>query len=181
MNIKSISVILNGLSPLMFDAFRGQEEIPPERKIYLAKDGRSVILPASNIVGFLTTKKTVSCLRAFTNSKDWKIKGPEIIGSVSVDPISIPFTDGGEPIVFDDWDDKIYLDERMAMPSTTARVIARRPVMELPWELDFTLHICETEFVTEERMRDWFERGGLMVGLCAYRPLFGRFEVSGWS
>ena len=176
--MKKLHVVLSGLTPFMADAFRGQEEIPPEQKLYYGLDKKTLILPASNIVGFLTSKSSHSCLRVFTSNKDWKTRGPEIVGNVYVDPVSIPFLSDGKPIKFDGkWNEVVYIDERMARPSNTARVMARRPVITLPWTLEFTLTINETEFVTASRIKDWFARGGISVGVGAYRPMFGRFEV----
>lgn len=177
--MKTINVELKGLTPLMMDAFRGQEEIPPEQKLYIAPDKKTVILPASNIVGFLTSKSSHSCLRVFSSNKDWKTRGPEMVGNVAVDPIEIPLLSEGKPVVFEGkFNEQVYLDERMARPSNTARVIARRPVISLPWELEFSLMVNETEFVTVSRLKDWFMRGGISVGIGAYRPMFGRFEVT---
>lgn len=181
--MKTVSVSLRGLTPIMFDAFRGQEELPVERKLYIARsDQKSLILPASNIVGFLASRSSVSCLRAFVNNRDWRVRTAELQGNVAVSPAEIKFTDGNRSIEFDgSWTDALYIDERMARPSDTARVIARRPVLEPPWQLDFELTLNETEFISEDLLRDWFERGGLSVGIGAYRPMFGRFEVVRWE
>jgi hypothetical protein len=146
--------------------------------MYFDKSGKFLVLPASNIVGFLTSKSSHSCLRVFTSNKEWKTRGPEITGNVAVDPLLVPFTANGKPVEFSgEWNDQIYLDERMARPSSTARVIAKRPVLDIPWELEFTMFVNETEFVTVDRIKDWFVRGGVSVGIGAYRPMFGRFEV----
>jgi hypothetical protein len=115
----------------------------------------------------------------FTSNKDWKTRGPEVVGNVNVEPVRIPFLNDNEPITFDGkWSDKVYIDERMARPSATARVVARRPVIDIPWILEFALTINETEFVTVARIKDWFTRGGISVGIGAYRPMFGRFEAT---
>ena len=159
--MKTLNVTLNGLTPIMMDAFRGQEEIPPEQKLYYGPDKKTLILPASNIIGFLTSKSSHSCLRVFTSNKDWKTRSPEMVGNVYVDPVDIPFLSDGEPVLFDGkFNEKVYLDERMARPSNTARVMARRPVISLPWSLRFDITFNETEFVTEARIKDWFLRGG---------------------
>ena len=176
--MKKLRVHLTGLTPIMLDAFRGQEEIPPEQKMYYAPDKTTLILPDSNILGFLTSKSSHSCLRVFSDSKGWKTRSPEMAGNIYVSPIDIPFLADGNPITFSGkFNKQVYLDERMAVPSGTARVMARRPVITLPWSLEFTLTINETKFVTESRIKDWFVRGGMSVGLGAYRPKFGRFEA----
>ena len=101
-----------------------------------------------------------------------------MVGNVYIDPVNIPFMNDDSPIVFSKFNEKVYIDERMARPSATARVIARRPVISMPWLLRFDLTINQTEFVTESRIKDWFMRGGISVGIGAYRPMFGRFEAS---
>ena len=100
-----------------------------------------------------------------------------MVGNVYIDPVNIPFLSDGNPIVFGKFNEKVYVDERMARPSNTARVIARRPVISMPWFLKFDLTINQTEFVTESRIKDWFMRGGISVGIGAYRPMFGRFQA----
>lgn len=174
----SIDVTLTGVTPIMLDAFRGQEELPPEQKLYFGPDKKTLILPAANIIGFLTSRSSHSCLRVFTDNKDWKTRGPETVGNVYVSPVSIPFIVRGSPLIFEgDWNEQVYIDERMARPSATARVIARRPVIDLPWSLEFRVDLNTTDFVTADRLKDWFSRGGVSVGIGAYRPMFGRFTT----
>ena len=168
---------LNGVTPIMFDPFKGQEDIPVEKKFYLAKDGKTVVLPNSNILGFLNSQKVHSCLRLFSSNKEWQIRSNEIKGCVAITPAELVFIDNGDPIQFTGWSEKIFVDTRMAYPNKNVRMMVSRPVLDLPWYLEFNLHINTTEFITEERILDWFNRGGFQVGLCAHRPLFGRFET----
>jgi len=114
----------------MTNAFRGQEEIPPERKLHLSReDGKTVILPSSYIMGFLTaTMVGRSCINTFVVPKERSERGDEVLSCVMVRPDEIVLKDGnsGEPIQFTGFDNKIYLDERPAHPSKTSCVIARR-------------------------------------------------------
>jgi hypothetical protein len=166
----------------MFDQFKGQESLPPEQKLYLSAGTQNVILPSSNMEGFLASKSPpTSCLRAFVSNKEWNQIHGEIRGNVSILETEIPFTADGKPVVFDSWNGQIIKDERMARPSKTARVMATRPVLRLPWELEFTMVILENETVKEAKLKDWFVRGGYSVGLCANRPTFGKFEVTEWD
>jgi len=57
------------------------------------------------------------------------------------------------------------------------RDIAYRPVLDIPWLLEFEIAIYQTEFVSEDRILGWFVDGGFQVGIGANRPLFGRFET----
>ncbi len=141
-----------------------------------------MILPSSNMEGFLASKSPpTSCLRAFVSNKEWNQIHGEIRGNVAILETEIPFTADGEIVVFSGWNGQIVKDERMARPSKTARVMATRPVLREPWELEFTMAIFETEFVKETLLKDWFQRGGYSVGLCANRPTFGKFEIAEWE
>ena len=165
----------------MFNTFRGQEEIPPERKLSLAPDGTTLILPASNIMGFLTsTMGGRSCVNTFVPPKERPEKKAEVLASVAIRETDIPFLDENGPIQFHGFNSKVYVDERAAQASKTARIIARRPVVAQPWALEFGLFINESDYVTATRMKDWFTQGGVAVGLGAFRPFFGKFEVSSW-
>jgi len=178
--VTTLHVVARGLQPFMVDAFRGQGETPPEQKLYVGRNGSTLILPGANIIGFLASQSSISCLRQFTDSKSWKVMFAEIIGSVSVSPPEIPFLDGeGKEISFDGFNEKVYLDERMARPSSTARDLIRRPVIALPWELRFDVNVFEAPDgkVKASMISDWIIRGGFRVGIGAFRPLFGRFEA----
>jgi hypothetical protein len=180
--MKTISVQSSSLNDLMSNAFRGQEEIPPERKLHLGRDGKTLILPAANIMGFLTsTLVGRSCVNTFVPPKERPNVKAEVLASVAIRETEIPILADGKPILFSGFNDKVYVDERPAQASKTSRDIVRRPVVRMPWQVNFTLLLNETEYVTEARMHDWFVQGGIMVGLGAFRPFFGKFEVTRWE
>lgn len=182
--MKTVSVELSSLAPLMLNAFRGQEVIPPERKLHYGQDGKTLILPVPNILGFLTST-TVGrcCINTFVPPKERPEKKAEVMASVIVKEFEVPILDDGKPIVLPpgEWTDKVHIDARGAQASKTSRDIVLRPVIEQPWGVKFTLMLNETEYVTSARMLDWFERGGIVVGLGAFRPFFGKFEVVAWD
>jgi len=169
---------LNGLTPIMFDPFYGQEQRPVEKKLYFGKDGQTLILPSSNIIGFLSSQKGHSCLRLYVKSTEWTTRSNEIRGCVSVMPSEIEFKAHGEPVKFTgEWTKQLTVDKRMVQPNKKVRDIAYRPVLDIPWLLEFEIAIYQTEFVSEDRILGWFIDGGFQVGLGANRPLFGRFET----
>lgn len=168
---------LNGVTPIMLDPFLGQEEIPVEQKFYFGDDGKTLILPNSNILGFLNSQKVHSCLRLFVKSTEYQIRSNEIKGCIAILPAQIPFMNHRKPIQFTGWNDKIIVDRRMTYPNKKTRLMTSRPVINLPWSLEFDLAINPTDFITEDRILDWFNRGGFQVGLGAHRPLFGRFNA----
>jgi len=57
-----------------------------EKKLYFGKDGQTLILPSSNIIGFLSSQKGHSCLRLYVKSTEWTTRSNEIRGCVSVMP-----------------------------------------------------------------------------------------------
>lgn len=180
--MNTVAVELSSLSPLMFNTFRGQEEIPPEKKLTLASDGKTLVLPASNIMGFLTsTLVGRSCINTFVPPKERQERKADVLASVAVKEMTIPILGEGKPIEFSGFNGRVYVDERAAQASKTARVIARRPVIAEPWGLRFSLLVNPSEYVTIGRLEDWFKDGGLAVGLGAYRPFFGKFEVVKWE
>lgn len=181
--MKNIEAQLSSLSPWMWNAFRGQEEIPPERKLHLGQDGKTLILPPANIMGFLTsTLVGRSCVNTFVDAKLRPQIKAEVLASVAILESEIPILgEDGRPILFSGFNGKVYVDERPAQASKTSRDIVRRPVIRPPWSVKFHLLLNETEYVTEARMRDWFVQGGIVVGLGAFRPFFGKFEVTGWK
>jgi hypothetical protein len=180
--MKTIEVQLSSLCPMLFNAFRGQEEVPPERKLYLSSaDNKTLILPSSYIMGFLTaTTVGRSCLNTFVPPKERPERRAEVLASIASSPVEMPMTDRDGPIQFVGWNEKIYLDERGAQASKTARVMTRRPAIR-EWAVEFQLYVNETEYVTAARLEDWFRDGGVRVGMGAFRPFFGRFEVSRWE
>jgi len=180
--MNAVEVQLNSLSPLMFNTFRGQEEIPPEKKLTLARNGTTLILPASNIMGFLTsTLVGRSCINTFVPPKERPEKKADVLASVAIKETEIPILSDGKTIEFTGFNDKVYIDQRAAQASKTARVIASRPVVAEPWSVKFTLLVNPSEYVTIARLEDWFRDGGTAVGLGAFRPFFGKFDVVGWK
>ena len=153
--MKKLSVVLNGLTPFMADAFRGQEEIPPEQKLYYGLDKKTLILPASNIMGFLTSKSSHSCLRVFISNKDWKTRGPEVVGNVYVDPVSIPFMSDGKPIEFDGkwhrWPSPIMIDSQLWPLAPGARYSGVTIELDKRFKIELTpgRHIVRIAFSLE--------------------------------
>ena len=59
--------------------------------------------------------------------------------------------------------------------------VRKRPVLNQPWELAFTIKLIKNELIDETRLYNWFVQGGIEIGLCNYRPRFGRFTVKEWE
>ena len=184
---QTINVRLEGLSPIMFDRFYGQEKDsrPPEQKFYLAQNNE-VCLPAENVYAFLFSEKGGGCARTFEGTKGKKFIR---IGQshIVVEPVLIPFIANGKPIIFDRFDGELFWVSEYS-PTTKLsgggiikQNVRKRPVLNQPWELAFTIKLIKNELIDETRLYNWFVQGGIEIGLCNYRPRFGRFMVKEWE
>lgn len=73
------------------------------------------------------------------------------------------------------WADKAFVDCR-GVKVGTAKVMRYRPVF-LKWAAKLTLAI-NTEVLNINEARKVVEDSGALIGVCEYRPRFGRFEVA---
>jgi hypothetical protein len=180
-----INLRLDGLSPIMFDHFYGQEKDtrPPEQKFYLLADN-TIVLPTENLYSFLFAENPAGCAKTEgKKSKDYIRTG---YAYVVIDPAEyIPFRRNGKDIKFTDWgdDDLYYISEfsprtKMAGGLSIKQNLKKRPVLNTPWSLEFAVTIIKNNLINSAKVYNWFEAGGLVIGLGTYRPRFGRFTVS---
>lgn len=55
-----------------------------------------------------------------------------------------------------------------------------RPLLSLPWRVEFTVNYVDNRFCTLENLRQSFEQGGTL-GLGTFRPFFGRYQLTRWE
>lgn len=76
--------------------------------------------------------------------------------------------------------DELWADERFRFSALvrvgTARISRTRPMFK-NWSCVIKLHLEDT-LVNTERVYEWLVTGGTQVGLCDWRPQYGRFTVS---
>ena len=90
-------------------------------------------------------------------------------------------SDGVWPIEYEGPKDpeKLWLDERFRdirpVKVGQARVMRMRPRFNA-WALTFSL-MYQDEVVNKAGLEKWLRDAGQLVGLCDFRPRFGRFEV----
>lgn len=180
-----IAITLEGLSDILFDKFidHSKEDRPPEQKLYLSPDGM-VVLPGENIHSFIFNQKKGGCIKAFEGKagKDYFL----LEGFISVLEIHIPFiVKDGKTVAFDGIKRPLYVHESSPVTGSGANIIKqpakKRPVLSLPWSLNFTITITENNKIDPQKLYNWFSKGGLMVALGSYRPRFGRFLVTKWD
>ncbi len=71
------------------------------------------------------------------------------------------------------WD---YIDKRRAVVGMAA-VTRHRPALEAGWKISFVVDVLDPEYVSIEFLSELVNRAGRSLGLCDYRPDFGRFRV----
>jgi len=191
MNITEIKVSLEGLSDIMFDRFidHSKEDRPPEKKLYLNGDNE-LVLPMECLHSFLFRDMApVGIIRTTekNKAKDYIAFGQAY---VAIEPVLIPFRDAkgrtlvfngfgnGSPLYINDWSAGVT---KMSNGKVIKQEVRKRPVLKLPWFLDFRIQLVENDKITEEKLRTWFELGGMITAIGTYRPRYGRFTVKKWE
>lgn len=183
MKIFKITVQLEGTTPIMFDRYAGDNttDLRPEDKMYFAKDGKSLVLPALNIMSFLSAQNTMSAPKRLLDSRKYKIITAGMLSYLTISPWAIPFTTNGEPVVFTGWDEQISLMPAVARLEKGIPNPKERPMLDTPWELEFNITMMENQDVSIKLLEDIIRRGGVAVGLGTWRGLFGKFAVASWA
>jgi len=196
----AIRVTLSGTKPVMFDRLvdvddktQKRLEAHPEERLYL--DGqKQLYLPADNMLAFFCSQKGPSCVNR------WGPQGPKnkqarqelaenFLAFVDVQPDEILFLRDGKPIRFNGWNGaKCDPDAKLWQKYAAPRVLKNqqiiplpktRPVMNLPWELEFTIIIRPNAAGIDAPMvRGFLEAGGPTGGCGTYRPRYGTFELA---
>lgn len=176
---KLIKVQLSGIRPLMFDRYAGDNNttLPPEEKMYLT-DGLLTI-PAINLFSLLCAENTKSVTRQFFG-RQGKTIGLGISSYTNITPFEIPLMDATGPIRFQGWNEQIWVRKDVARVKGGIPNPKTRPVLGLPWRLEFELEYQDNTYCTLENLRQAVTWGGTL-GLGTFRPFFGRYELTGWE
>lgn len=73
------------------------------------------------------------------------------------------------------WENPAFVDVR-GVKVGTAKVMRYRPIF-MSWAAEMTISV-NTDVLNLAEARKAIEDGGSLIGVCEYRPRFGRFEVS---
>lgn len=179
-------ITLTGRTPIMFDRYSGDKttKLTPEQKVYLGEKGE-LVLPALNILSFLSAQNTRSAPKALYDPRKYKDICYALGSSVEISPNLIPITKRGEIIIPNGYDeDEKDLKAGLELKRDTPRLKGgipndtTRPMLNLPWELEFDLTIYPDEELTIEMVENIFTMGGLKVGLGTFRGVYGKFDFS---
>lgn len=175
-------VRLVGIRPIMFDRYAGDNKtkLAPEQQLYLSPDS-TVVLPAANVMSFLGAQNTESACKRFAG-KGWRAAAAAVTSFVMIDPDPIPLLRNGKPLKFAGFDrDGFYIHRAVARLPKGIPNPKERPVVSLPWEMQFALQLTANSDVDEAFVMRLFEQGGISIGFGTYRGVYGKFQVVEWS
>lgn len=170
-------VTLNGLTPIMFDRYSGnnKEQLSPMDKAYFDEQGY-LVLPSTNILSFLSATNTESATQRVIG-RGYKAVAKSALSYVVIEPFMIPITRNGKRLTADDLK-MHYSVARLAKGIPNPK---ERPLLETDWSICFSLTLQETPDLNEPLLRKIFELGGNAVGLGTFRGVFGKFKVGVWE
>ena len=158
------------------------------QKLYFQPGDSKVIgLPALNFMSFLTAHNTTSAPKRLRDARTFKKTCNACLSFVSVDPSFIPFSRGGKPVVFGRFESDVDPESGVYIHRSVARLDKgipnpkERPVLPLPWALEFELTIFPNREIKETELLNIIEEGGRALGLGTFRGLFGKFYVDRWE
>lgn len=185
-------VRLRGLSEIMFDRYAGDNstKLEPAQKLYLdPRDSQTIGLPAVNIMSSLTAHNTNSFPKRLRDKRKYKDIANACLSFVQIGPPFIPFERDGKPILFRGFDKlserdeeaKVYVHRSVARLDKGIPNPKVRPVLELPWGLEFDFTLFPNSEIKEQEIINLFQDGGLAIGLGTFRGVFGKFEIELWD
>jgi hypothetical protein len=177
---QSTHVRLEGLRPLMFDRYAGDNntQLPTADRMYLTNQGH-LIIPSINLFSLLAAENTKSVCRQFFGKQSKNI-ALGISSYVSIEPFDIPLCDATGQIQFTGWNGQISEHKAVARLPKGIPNPKTRPVVALPWYIEFDIQYVENRYCTYENLRQAFDWGGTL-GLGTFRPYFGRYELVEWQ
>lgn len=184
-----IKTIWTGLTPIMFDRYGGDnsKEVAVDRKMYLGIDGKALVIPSTNISSFLSAENTPSICKRFMDSREYKKMAAAYLSNISVEPYEIPILRDGKAVMFGGFEDDkdkvsgMYVDRRVARLAKGIPNPKVRPVLPLPWAINFEMRVFPNEEMDLEQLYDLVRRGGVAIGIGTFRGVFGKFRVDKWD
>ncbi|TAL13906.1 hypothetical protein EPN95_04430 [Patescibacteria group bacterium] len=184
------NIRLEGLTDIMFDRYSGDNDtkLEPHQKLYFAPGNTKAIgIPALNIISFLSAHNTNSAPKRLRDKRKFKDIANANLSFVSIQQVFIPLLKGKEQIIFGkferDVDSKsgIYIHRSVARLDKGIPNPKVRPVVPLPWALEFELTISPNKEIQEQEILNLMEEGGRALGLGTFRGVFGKFKVVKWE
>lgn len=186
--LESHQLNLKGLTPIMFDRYAGDNDtiLSPAQKLYLGgQNGKMICLPSANIMSFLSSQNTDSAPKRLLDSRKYKRFALACSSYVSIEPHGyIPFLRDGKEIEFG----QFVEDKDDLSGCVIHRAVARlekgipnpkaRPLLALPWELNFSVTIWPNKELQWQQLLNIFVDGMIAVGLGTFRGQYGKAAVA---
>ncbi len=163
---------IEGAAPILFDRFLGmglvkptpeQEEEAAKQRVFRNSNG--LYLPAVNLKRALRQGAT----RAGLKSTGRMGLEPYISAAVFIEPRELEFGKDEPDFMFGTW-------VRIPPGKKGALVWKVRPGLNPGWRVDSCLHVLDDR-IASEKLRIALETAGLFIGVCDWRPEYGRFIV----
>lgn len=188
------TVQIDGVMPLLFDRYPGDNDtkLTEAQKLYFAPDGKTIVIPSSNLMSFLSAKNTDSAPKRLLDSRKYK-KFTEACASFVIisaldDSEDIPILRDDKPIQFSGFGSDetcptsgIFIRRDVARLEKGIPNPKSRPVLPLSWSLVFKVSIFPNSLIQEQQIKNVLELGGIAVGIGTWRGRFGKFVVSRWE
>lgn len=182
-------ITLEGMADIMFDRYAGDNstQLEPWQKLYFAPDGKTLVLPALNLLSFLSAHNTNSAPKRLLDKRKFKDAANACLSFTSFSPSLIPFLRNGKPIEFGRFEKDVdalsgaYVHRSVARLDKGIPNPKVRPVLPLPWSLTFSLTLYPNKEVNEQTLMNLFDAGGVAIGLGTWRGVFGKFRVLEWE
>lgn len=102
--------------------------------------------------------------------------GKDVAAAAFVGDDVVPIQYDGPRTVEGMWKERERFVLRKAVKVTTSKIMRTRPMIPTGWTLSFTVEFDES-IVNEANLRKAMIDAGALVGICDWRPRFGRFTV----
>lgn len=102
--------------------------------------------------------------------------GKDVQAAVFVKDDVVPIRYDGPRTVEGLWKDRARFVMRKAVKVTTSKVMRTRPMFPTGWKITFTVDFDDS-IINEAAIKKAMIDAGALVGLCDWRPRFGRFIV----
>ena len=183
------TVTITGLTPIMFDRYPGDNDtkLEPWQKLYFKRGTNELCLPMANVMSFLSAQNTDSAPKRILDSRKYKVFALACASYVMISPEEIPFLRDGAPIEFGKFDGEVDLLSGVYIKRDVARLEKGipnpkvRPVLPLPWQLQFKLTLYPNKTIQEQQLINVMQEGGICLGLGTWRGQYGKFEISEWK
>ena len=195
-NLICRTVKLKGITPIMFDRYPGDNDtkLTAAQKLYFGEDGKTLVLPSTNLMSFLSAKNTDSAPKRLLDSRKYKKFTEACASYVMIKAIGDEFSEDltitrdGKPLVFSGFDDSetcqstgVYIKRDVARLEKGIPNPKVRPVLPLDWEVEFSLTLFPNQLLQEQQLKNIFEQGGYAVGVGTWRGRFGKFAIESWK